>query len=39
LPAVGNTCSIMAPIVPEHLFAVNRVHSIELVFASGHRRC
>jgi hypothetical protein len=26
-------------ILPEHLFAVNLVHNIELVFASGRSRC
>ena len=28
-----------ASILPEHLFAVNHVHNIELVFASGQPRC
>jgi hypothetical protein len=28
-----------ASILPEHLFAVNFLHNIELVFASLHRRC
>jgi hypothetical protein len=26
-------------ILPEHLFAVNHIHNIELVFASGQPRC
>jgi hypothetical protein len=26
-------------ILPEHLFAVNFIHNIELVFASGQPRC
>jgi hypothetical protein len=26
-------------ILPEHLFGVNRVHKIELVFASSQSRC
>src|SRR5829696_6274507 len=26
-------------ILPEHVFAVNRIHNIELVFASAQRRC
>jgi hypothetical protein len=29
----------MLSILPEHLFAVNFLHNIELVFASVHRRC
>jgi len=28
-----------SPILPEHLFAVNLVHNIELVFASRQPRC
>jgi hypothetical protein len=27
------------PILPEHLFGVNRIHKIELVFASSQFRC
>jgi hypothetical protein len=27
------------PILPEHVFAVNLAHNIELVFASGQSRC
>jgi hypothetical protein len=29
----------MSSILPEHLFAVNLAHHIELVFASSQRRC
>jgi hypothetical protein len=28
-----------ASILPEHLFAVNDIHRIELVFASAQHRC
>jgi hypothetical protein len=28
-----------ASILPEHMFAVNLVHNIELVFASSQSRC
>jgi hypothetical protein len=38
-PTVGNTCSIMPSMLPEHVFAVNHVHNIELVFDSGQPRC
>jgi hypothetical protein len=27
------------PILPEHLFGVNHIHKIELVFASSQSRC
>jgi hypothetical protein len=38
-PGAGNTCSIMPPIVPEQVFAVNFLYNIELVFASFNLRC